>query len=393
MNILLINNIYNEGSHLTTGGVEYHRMIKPHTVLRRLHPEFDYVMTNSLDNIHDTLLDQTDLVLFSRSISMLPFIDRIAERIEQKNIPIGLDLDDYWHLPDYHVSYEVYKEHKFTEAVEKSIQKSSFVICTTPILADKIKPLNAEVHVIENGIDLEDEVWKPNKSESKRLRFGFTQGNTHFEDIQLITNKIDQSYKDVKFYHNAQIVLTGYTSTSTLNPNIGMAYEMALTDKYKALKHSPEYLAALKADLDLKAENYPYRRIYGKDVLEYAKIYDDIDVSVVPLISNEFNSCKSELKMLEAAAKDCAVIVSHVAPYTLLATDKNSFDLNKRNFFEWQRYLLNNQNAIEDSKEQLKLDTVRYDLRLLTNKRLNLYKKYERINSDGSVQHAGESKG
>jgi len=122
--------------------------------------------------------------------------------------------------------------------------------------------------------------------------------------------------------------------------------------------------------------NVPYVRKWAVDVSVFGNVYDDIDISVVPIIKNEFNSCKSELKMLEASAKDCAVICHHNNPYLNLATDKNSFDLNKKRFREWAKILLNNPNLVADSKAQLSEDVKRYDLKLLSKKRINLYKQY-----------------
>ncbi len=64
-----------------------------------------------------------------------------------------------------------------------------------------------------------------------------------------------------------------------------------------------------------------YLRISGTDYNNYGMIYDYIDVALVPLRNNLFNNCKSPLKMLEAAAKGCAVIASEVQPYNVFPTN------------------------------------------------------------------------
>jgi hypothetical protein len=43
--------------------------------------------------------------------------------------------------------------------------------------------------------------------------------------------------------------------------------------------------------------------------------YCDSDISVIPLIDSKFNSMKSNLKVLETAAKKNPAIVSNVHPY------------------------------------------------------------------------------
>ena len=383
MNILLVNTVlHNAQGKETVGGVEYHRMVKPHAVLRRMFPEFDLLMTNGLNpETAEAELKQTDLVMFSRQLAPFEYIEEVAEGLNKRNIPFGIDIDDYWHLPETHVSYESYKQFRTPEATELSLRLAHFVTCTTPYLAEQIKPFNENVYVIENGIDTEDPVWQLNKVKSDRLRFGFTQGNTHFEDIKTISKDVVKSFNDTGFFSKAQVCLTGFAAFHPVyeTKTTELKYERMLTNDYKVIRHKlPEYYHSLRLFKNVEDTNVPYRRVWGKDVFEFASVYDSIDVSVVPLIENKFNSCKSELKMIEAAFKDCSVMVSHVKPYTILATDKNSFDLNKKSFFEWQRYLLNNPTAVEDSKAHLKEDCKKYDLKLLTPKRKELYERYKK---------------
>jgi len=236
MNILLINSVFKtEDGKASIGGVEYHRMAKPHLVLKRLYPEYDLLMADSIINVPEQQLDETDLVIFSRQIPLAE-----AEQLNIRNIPYGLDLDDYWYLPEHHIAYKDYQQFNTAEETENSIRLAHFVICTTDILAEKIKPFNPNVYVIENGIDTLDETWQPNKTESKRLRFGFTQGNTHQIDIQSIAGSVAKSLNESWFYSHAQIVLCGFYAedSSWRNGTMEQYYESILTDRHKTLRHS-----------------------------------------------------------------------------------------------------------------------------------------------------------
>lgn len=374
MNILLVN--YIQGSRegaKTIGGVEYHRMLKPNLVLKSIYPEYDHIMVDGIgDELEeDGILSQTDLVIFCRQIP-----DGVAEYLNNKGIPFGLDIDDYWHLPEHHILYQDYIDNKKDEMVERSIREAHFVTCTTSILAEKILPFNPNVHVIPNGIDASDPVWQPNKTESKRLRFGFTGGNTHLYDVNRIAQSVRKAYTDVKFYKNAQIVLTGYRHSEGKDIQPERIYENMLTDNRNILKYYPQYNFELGLGGEGSEKDAPYRRILNKRVDEFGLVYNDIDVCVAPLEANEFNSCKSELKMLEAGVMDCAVMCHHIAPYNLLATDKNSFDLCKKTFYEWSRILLKNPNLVADTKAQLKQDIKRYDLKFTAEHRHLIYQKY-----------------
>lgn len=386
MNILLINHIIQNDDFLTVGGVEYHRMVKPHIVLKRVFPEYEFVMSHSLEAATESnpeLLSKTDLVLYSRNI---PVGD--SEKIKALNIPLALDLDDYWHLPEHHILYEDYIEHKKPESIIRSITEADFVICTTPILAEKIKEHNPNVHVVENGIDTEDAAWQPGKKKSDRIRFGFTQGNTHLFDINSIAPSVRKCHKEPEFKRRAQLVLTGFRASKDKNLTIEQIYEKMLTDNLELIKGETQQLHDLNRNHESKVDS-PYKRIYMKDVREFGTVYDDIDVCVAPLEENEFNACKSELKMIEAGFKDCAIMLHHVPPYTLLATDENSFDLKKKPFDQWAKEIIRRPEMVIEKQYQLRKDVEKYDLKNLSLKRNEIYKQYGRTDTKEIPAHNG----
>jgi hypothetical protein len=51
------------------------------------------------------------------------------------------------------------------------------------------------------------------------------------------------------------------------------------------------------------------------EVTSYMAAYADSDISLIPLIDSKFNAMKSNLKVLETAAKKNPAIVSNVHPY------------------------------------------------------------------------------
>lgn len=374
MKLLIVDNFQVKDGEAKFSGVSYYRMIKPNAVLKR-NEDFDFTVIQAITKeVTDSLLNEFDLVLFSRSLGEYDEVDNIADRLDKLGIPFGLDLDDHWELYPTHILTEYYKEKHITEAIMKSVKRARFVICTTEILAGYIKELNREVIVIENGIDTEDDSWKINKKESDRLRFGFTQGHTHLDDLRPHTDSVARSFKDTKFYNNAQVVLCGFDAKQD-TPSIYVGYERMLTNNLNAIKDKL-YTNRLKMLGNPDGENKPYKRIWGKDVFEFGYVYDEIDISVAPLLGNTFNSCKSELKMIEAGFKGCAVMVSEVAPYTLLMTDDNSFNLSKNSFYLWQRLILRNPNMWKDKAAQLAEDVKRFDLKNLSKKRLDAYSRF-----------------
>src|SRR5574337_897705 len=82
-----------------------------------------------------------------------------------------------------------------------------------------------------------------------------------------------------------------------------------------------------------RASRQPSRR-----VTEYMGLYDGHLAALAPLAPNEFNRCKSNLKLLEAGAKGIPLLASDVAPYrsgadvrcAMLASNAGEWEANMR---------------------------------------------------------------
>lgn len=404
MKILLVNNSQ-------IGGVEYYRMMMPCHILSLNNPEFqfdsieaqqireDELILKSVEVydpetetqkeqkgervITDEYLKRYDLIHFCRQIVF--YQDRkLLDRIKRLGIPFGLDLDDFWHLPEYHIIYNDYKKFNTPNLVIQSIKEAHFVTCTTPILAREIEKYNKNVFIIENGIDTNQESWQPDLKKKERLRFGFYQGATHYEDLLIASTSVREIFKSEKLKDKYQIVLAGFDGPAKdskgIYPSMAMCYESVLTE---GLKHvNPNYKNYLGKFLEEGNFNYineNYFRIWKIPVDDWGYAYKFADVSVIPLLNNRFNRSKSELKLIEAGVKGKAVIVSDTQPYKLLATEKNSFLAKKPiDFYNQIKYCIKNPNAVQDKSEQLREDVLaKYTLEKLTDKRKELYLTYK----------------
>ena len=70
-------------------------------------------------------------------------------------------------------------------------------------------------------------------------------------------------------------------------------------------------------DVDYPVLEEPYRRCWTKDMNNYYKHYENIDVLLVPLKENDFNAVKSQLKVIEAGFGHKAIIAQNFGPYTI----------------------------------------------------------------------------
>ena len=125
----------------------------------------------------------------------------------------------------------------------------------------------ADVHIVHNTLDLDQEQWQQRKKPSKEVRFGYLGALGHSRDVK----EICYSFAGKQLYAS----------------DLG---------GYPAILGASHALSPLPVD-------------------QYGKLYEYFDVSLVPLQGGTFNKCKSDLKIVEAGYTRTSVICSNVTPY------------------------------------------------------------------------------
>jgi glycosyltransferase involved in cell wall biosynthesis len=319
-----------------TFGVGLYRSVSPHNHLSRLYgEEFNVEIKYDVNFADLSAFDIYDIIhihkgLYNNMENFWAFLDYC----KSKNITTVMDIDDNWDVGVQHPLYLSNKAMKVPEKIIENIKKFDYVTTTTEIFANKIRKYNTNVLVFPNAIDPNEEQYKPIKSPSKRLRFGFVMGSAHEKDMEQFKGVVNSLPEDVK--QKIQIVLCGYDLRGTVNivnkdgslvgqrpikptESVWYSYEKTCTNDYKEC--SPQYADFLQKFLkDVQwpfVEDEIYRREWTKDVTEFAKHYRNIDVLFAPLDCNGFNEVKSELKFIEAGFTNTAIICTNFGPYTL----------------------------------------------------------------------------
>jgi hypothetical protein len=123
------------------------------------------------------------------------------------------------------------------------------------------------------------------------------------------------------------------------------------------------------------------------DIWSYPQFYNHLDVSLVPLADNKFNSLKSELKLIEAGFFRKAVIVDNVYPYKPLLKHKiNAMVVNKpSDWVKHAKYLLRNPSAITDLGDALYETVQPYEIDRVNEKRIKFYKDVLKKRNTNSI--------
>jgi len=301
-------------------GVSYHRLLMP---LAKFHRDYG-IEVKVLLNKDDEFLKQLDgitHVIYNRNISGLFQPEKCFKVLKSLGIKVICDVDDYWVLNKKHPLKTYYEKSNLPKCVTKNLMLADMVWCTTPILAQKVKPYNKNVIVIKNAIDPTEKQFAYENLELDFDTFFYSGGSTHLQDLKLLGDAFKNE--------------TLFLKTPKL----------------------PKRMHGIKVEIS--------------EIQNYAKDYEDCGICVIPLKENTFNSCKSELKMIEAGHFAKPVMVSNVEPYTLLATNKNSLKVYNNDWSSAIKKIKGNHQMQVDLGLKLKEDvSIKYNLTTENEKRL-----------------------
>jgi len=390
-------------------GVGKFRILDPYKYLAENHSDDVHVdIAFNVENNDEAFLNY-DVVVLHSFIHQLPHVDNIKRInwLKSKGIKVVVDIDDLWSVDQRHPMYHQIKANKVAEKKVELLKLADYVTTTTPIFAQTIKNRLGvkNVEVFPNAVNPDEPQFQSNPTKSDKVRFGWLGGSSHLHDIELMSSgiaSIHSSFKD-----KSQFVLCGFDLRGTVTEmtpdgqskkrnilpyeTIWFRYESIFTEKYKAIDEEYRNYLLKFSDIPYDDSDKPYIRKWTQEINKYANNYNSFDVSLAPLVDTEFNSNKSQLKVIEAGFHKKALIASDVKPYTLdliSAIDSGSSEFNSKgnalvippskNHKLWAKYmkkLIDNPNMVEDLGNKL-YETVKdkYSLKNVSKDRVQFFK-------------------
>ncbi len=391
-------------------GVGYYRSINPHVFMdEKYSDKIDISIVETFNVDDDNFGMGYDIIHFHINSNPNPIalLNKVIQ-LQRNGVKLIMDIDDFWVLPSYFPQYKMYNQQfKIHEKSIMLIKEVNYITTTTKIFANEIKKHNKNVFVIPNAINPREKQFIKTDKKSNRLRVGIICGSSHEKDIDLLNGMVNQLKGDID---RLQFVIcgfdlrgdiqykdekTGEVKTRKVMPSetVWTRYEHVLTDGYSIL--SNDYKEYLSTYTDLveypNVDNEPYRRCWTKPVNQYATHYNNIDVLLVPLVENRFNSCKSQLKVIEAAFFNKAIIAQDFGPYKIdlepyivkngkINENGNALMVNSsKNHKQWAKYV---KYLLENPEDRVKMAnnlsekiTSKYNLEAITKIRFELYNK------------------
>ncbi len=335
----------------TFAGCGFYRQYQPHNDLAK--EGVDVLLGAGLFNEDDTFGVDVDIIQWHKAYFDLEGMKEARKR----GIINVVDFDDWWRLDTEHLFYRSYHDNNTSEELIKLLKSADYVTVTTELLAAEARKFNKNVVVLPNAM----EQVKPARIKEDKIVFGYVGGTCHGKDVSLLTglsNKLDGDYK---------FRLMGYDRTEVYN-----------------------HYANILSDGGRKAPDH-FDWVKKADIWHYHHFYNFMDVSLVPLVDNKFNSLKSELKLIEAGFFKRPVICSNVHPYKDLLKHKvNAWVVNKpTDWYKGCKFFLNNPSAIIDYGEALYESVQGYDIKEVNKKRLKFYSDvFKKRDTDSSVRNS-----
>lgn len=386
-------------------GVGKFRSIDPHVyIAEHYNDDFDvdimYLEDIPTNDIED-FLKKYDLIHIHKQLDKEL---RLMSTIKFLGIPVIVDVDDYYYLGNDHPMSLSAKKEKWHEAVIRHLEMADYVSTTTDIYAKELKKHNKNVLVFPNAIDPNEKQYCQEKNKSDKLRVGLICGSSHLHDIELL-NGIAETAKQNS---NVQLVLCGFDTNGTRTiyhndtgqverrpilpqESVWFDYERIITDNYKYIsREHRDFLLRFVKGVDDPFTNEPYRRMWTRNINQYATHYENVDVLLAPLKENDFNKMKSQLKEIEAGFTHTALIAQNFGAYTIDLVPFREFGgkINengtallvdsRKNHKDWAKninFLAEHPEYVEKLKENLyNFVKNKYSLEKVCEERVNVYK-------------------
>lgn len=386
-------------------GVGKFRSVDPHVyIAEHYNDDFDvdimYLEDIPTNDIED-FLKKYDLIHIHKQLDKDL---RLMSTIKFLGIPVIVDVDDYYYLGNDHPMSLSAKKEKWHEAVIRHLEMADYVSTTTDIYAKELKKHNKNVLVFPNAIDPNEKQYCQEKNKSDKLRVGLICGSSHLHDIELL-NGIAETAKQNS---NVQLVLCGFDTNGTRTiyhndtgqverrpilpqESVWFDYERIITDNYKYIsREHRDFLLRFVKGVDDPFTNEPYRRMWTRNINQYATHYENVDVLLAPLKENDFNKMKSQLKEIEAGFTHTALIAQNFGAYTIDLVPFREFGgkINengtallvdsRKNHKDWAKninFLAEHPEYVEKLKENLyNFVKNKYSLEKVCEERFNVYK-------------------
>jgi GT2 family glycosyltransferase/glycosyltransferase involved in cell wall biosynthesis len=248
--------------------------------------------------------ENVDIIITQRyAIESVAIADHLAAHCRRRGIKLVYDLDDdLLHIPQSHPDAELLRPR--AKVVRKMLRIADAAWLSTQALAEQLSDLRPDALVVENQLD--ERIWMtpPLPNDDGPIRILCMGTTTHEDDFALLEPALARL--KAEYGDKIEIEVMGVTLRRELAPGlvrVGMSINAA--------------------------RSYP-------GFVDWLCSYQPAwHIGLAPLIDNDFNRCKSALKVADYAALGLVVLASDVAVYRGSIADGQAGQLVANNAAAW----------------------------------------------------------
>jgi glycosyltransferase involved in cell wall biosynthesis len=251
-------------------GCSYHRIYLPNQQIEE---------NRVVGQLSEEDLQWCDILHYSRHTMVA--VDFLNKYRDKYGFKIVVDTDDWWEVGKDHPNYEWWSKSNVSLQVRQHLMNADAVTTTHERLASLIP--NDNVYVLPNTVQYGKGQFKNKKQPtSDRVRLLYASTVMNYSNTVLIAGAMR------KLAHlPIEVVIAGYDGKNPL-------FDIVVKN--------------------LTAGQIPFRTKPWAEVKKYMSSYEG-DIGIIPSKPTQFNSLKSNLKVLEYAALKMPVVVSKCDPY------------------------------------------------------------------------------
>lgn len=256
-------------NHVNWFGCGNHRVIQPFKALEE-NLLCEGGMIHGVPGVMEVAQQEPDVVLLELVTSAsVPYIMDQFRKVSDAKIIV--EYDDY--IPNLPIKNQ--NKHNFPQHIIKNlrrvIENADWVVVSTYPLAEAYRDFHPDIRVAQNRLSVSQ--WGHLRSErgsGKKIRVGWAGGNSHSGDLEILRPIIKELEDQVQWVF------------------MGMKPEGVKCEFHPGVPFDlyPEKLASL-----------------------------NLDLALVPLEINQFNECKSNLRLLEIGTCGVPIIATDIMPY------------------------------------------------------------------------------
>lgn len=299
-------------------GCGYHRLMLPVSFMPK---EYGRIT----DTITEEELEEKkyDIVYVNRVWEK----DDLIELRKKYGFKLVVDVDDYWILNHDHLMFDSFNETGFASKLIKYMKEADLVTCTHDRLAEAICVHNQNVIITPNAIPYNQGQFNGERVATDAVKIFWAGGITHDQDLKILEGPMK------KVSGNVQMILGGFSDSN----------------------ETERYYWGRMANYFTNEKKLPHTIFRGVEVFQYYDLFKYADIMLIPLVKNNFNKYKSNIKILEAAGKAVPVVVSAVHPYLGFPEDIVNYVKDRS---DWNKYIdrLVNDKDLRDEQGQRLLE-------------------------------------